>query len=229
MASTSRALAARVNRSAPSAAACAPRIGPACSMSSSRARSYSGRRSSLGGASGAGSPTRPRPLAGARRQLTRPGSMGPTGILWPRTKQPRVRSATSIDPRGQRILLLADTRRSRSASRRALGCDARAWRRAGRAPSSKRDLHSSSRMTPVGGLLHTRARGGQPKRSWTRTSEVCAQELAGAGQGGVAFVEHRGESLEHVRDARCDFERDGDIGRRGTRGEPGRVVEEDLV
>ena len=56
-----------------------------------------------------------------------------------------------------------------------------------------------------------------------------AQELAGAGQGGVAFVEHRGESLEHVRDAGCDFERDGDIGRGGAGGEPGGVVEEDLV
>jgi hypothetical protein len=73
-------------------------------------------------------------------------------------------------------------------------------------------------------------RGPRPaKFSWTRTSEVRAQELASAGQGGVAFVEHRGESLEHVRDARCDFERDGDVGRRGTRGESGRVVEEDLV
>ena len=38
------------------------------------------------------------------------------------------------------------------------------------------------------------------------------QELAGASQGSVAFVEHRGEPLEHVRDARCDFEPDGDIG-----------------
>jgi hypothetical protein len=58
---------------------------------------------------------------------------------------------------------------------------------------------------------------------------VRAQELAGAGEGGVAFVEHRGESLEHVRDAGCDFERDGDIGRCSTGGEFGGVVEEDLV
>jgi hypothetical protein len=35
--------------------------------------------------------------------------------------------------------------------------------------------------------------------------------------------------LEHVRDARCDFEPDSDIGRGGPGGEPGRVVEEDLV
>jgi hypothetical protein len=28
---------------------------------------------------------------------------------------------------------------------------------------------------------------------------VRAQELSGAGEGGVAFVEHRGEPLEHVR------------------------------
>ena len=33
---------------------------------------------------------------------------------------------------------------------------------------------------------------------WARTGKVRAQELAGAGEGGVAFVEHRGESLEHV-------------------------------
>ena len=86
-------------------------------------------------------------------------------------------------------------------------------------------------MAPVGGLLHTRSRRrpAQAKLSWTRASEVRAQELAGAGQGGFAFVEHRGESLEHVRDARCDFEPDGDIGRRGTGGESGRVIEEDLV
>jgi hypothetical protein len=58
---------------------------------------------------------------------------------------------------------------------------------------------------------------------------VRAQELAGAGQGGLAFVEHRGESLEHVRDARCDFERDGDVGRGSACGESGGVVEEDLV
>ena len=56
-----------------------------------------------------------------------------------------------------------------------------------------------------------------------------AQELAGAGQGGVAFVEHRGEPLEHVRNAGCDLERDGDVGRGGAGGEPGGVVEEDLV
>ena len=42
-----------------------------------------------------------------------------------------------------------------------------------------------------------------------------AQELAGGGQGGVAIVEHRGEALEHVRDAWCDFEPDGDVGRGG--------------
>jgi hypothetical protein len=58
---------------------------------------------------------------------------------------------------------------------------------------------------------------------------VRAQELAGAGQGGVAFVEHRGESLEHVWDAGRDFEPDGDIGRGGAGGESGGVVEEDLV
>jgi hypothetical protein len=34
-----------------------------------------------------------------------------------------------------------------------------------------------------------------------RTNEVRAQELAGAGEGSVAFVEHRGEALEHVGDA----------------------------
>jgi hypothetical protein len=56
-----------------------------------------------------------------------------------------------------------------------------------------------------------------------------AQEFAGSGQGSVALVEHRGEPLEHVRDARCDFERDGDTGRGGAGGEPGGVVEEDLV
>ena len=56
-----------------------------------------------------------------------------------------------------------------------------------------------------------------------------AQELAGAGQGGVAFVEHRGECLEHVRDAGCDFDPDGDIGRRAMGGESCGVVEEDLV
>jgi hypothetical protein len=73
-------------------------------------------------------------------------------------------------------------------------------------------------------------RGQRPaKFSWTRTSEMRAQELASAGQGGVAFVEHRGEPLEHVRDARCDFEPDGDVGRGGAGGEPGGVVEEDLV
>jgi hypothetical protein len=105
----------------------------------------------------------------------------------------------------------------------------RHWRTAGRAPSSKRDLHSSSRMTPVGELALTRARGGQRRLSWKRTGEVRAQELAAAGQGGVAFVEHRGESLEHVRDARCDFEPDGDVGGGGLGGEPGGVVEEDLV
>jgi hypothetical protein len=59
--------------------------------------------------------------------------------------------------------------------------------------------------------------------------EMRTQERAGPGQGSVAFVEHRGEPLEHVRDAGCDFEPDGDIGRRGTGGESGRVVEEDLV
>jgi len=32
-----------------------------------------------------------------------------------------------------------------------------------------------------------------------------------------------------VGDARCDFERDGDIGCGGAGGEPGGVVEEDLV
>jgi len=58
---------------------------------------------------------------------------------------------------------------------------------------------------------------------------VRAQELASPSQGSVAFDEHRGEPLEHVRDARCDFERDGDIGRGGAGGEPGGVVEEDLV
>jgi hypothetical protein len=63
----------------------------------------------------------------------------------------------------------------------------------------------------------------------TRTSEVRAQELAGAGQGSVAFVEHRGEPLEHVRDAWCGFEPDGDVGHGGAGGEPGGVVEEDLV
>lgn len=73
------------------------------------------------------------------------------------------------------------------------------------------------------------AEAAQVKLSWTRTREVRAQELAGAGQGGVGFVEHRGEPLEHVRDARCDFEPDGDIGRGGAGGEPGGVVEEDLV
>ena len=99
----------------------------------------------------------------------------------------------------------------------------------GRPLTLKRDLHSSSHMTPVGGLLIARAGGGLLKLSWTRTSEVRAQELAGAGQGGVAFVEHRGESLENVRDARCDFEPHGDVGPGGTRGEPGGVVEEDLV
>jgi hypothetical protein len=68
-----------------------------------------------------------------------------------------------------------------------------------------------------------------PKLSWTRTSEVRAQELAGGGQGSVALVEHRGKPLEHVRDARCDFEPDGDIGRGCAGGEPGGVIEQDLV
>ena len=63
----------------------------------------------------------------------------------------------------------------------------------------------------------------------TLLSEVRAQELTGPGQGCVAFFEHRGEALEHVRDARCDFEPDGDIGRSGAGGEPGGVVQEDLV
>jgi hypothetical protein len=84
-------------------------------------------------------------------------------------------------------------------------------------------------MTPVDKAgLHI-ARGGPRRLLWARTGEVRAQELAGAGQGRVAFGEHRGESLEHVRDAGCDFEPDGDIGRRGAGGESGRVVEEDLV
>ena len=63
----------------------------------------------------------------------------------------------------------------------------------------------------------------------TRTAEVRAQELAGAGQCGVAFVEHRGEPLEHVRNAGCDLEGDGDVGRGGAGGEPCGVVEQDLV
>jgi hypothetical protein len=78
-------------------------------------------------------------------------------------------------------------------------------------------------------LVLTRARGGQRTLSWTQTGEVRVQELAGAGQSSVAFVEHRGEPLEHVRDARCDFEPDGDVGRGGAGGEPGGIVEEDLV
>jgi hypothetical protein len=36
-------------------------------------------------------------------------------------------------------------------------------------------------------------------------------------------------ALERVRDAGCDFEPDGDIGCGGAGGEPGGVVEEDLV
>jgi hypothetical protein len=58
---------------------------------------------------------------------------------------------------------------------------------------------------------------------------VRAQELAGARQSSVAFVEHRGEPLEHMRDFRCDFEPDGDIGCCGAGSEPGGVVKEDLV
>jgi hypothetical protein len=104
------------------------------------------------------SPPRPRPLAGARRQLTRPGSMGPTGILWPPHETARVRSATSIDPRGQRILLRADTRRSRSASRRALGCDARVWRRAGRAVVEARPAFGFARDSGRRSAPHKHAR-----------------------------------------------------------------------
>jgi hypothetical protein len=51
-----------------------------------------------------------------------------------------------------------------------------------------------------------------------RTSEVRAQELADASEGSVSVVEHRGEALEHVGDAACDFEADGDIGRGGAGG-----------
>jgi hypothetical protein len=58
---------------------------------------------------------------------------------------------------------------------------------------------------------------------------VGAYELAGAGQGGVGFVEHRGESLEHMRNAGCYLERDGDVGRGGLGSEPDGVVEQDLV
>ena len=64
---------------------------------------------------------------------------------------------------------------------------------------------------------------------WARTGEVRAKELAGAGQGSVGFVEDRREALEHVRDAGCDFEPDGDLGRGGAGGKSGGVVEEDLV
>ena len=56
-----------------------------------------------------------------------------------------------------------------------------------------------------------------------------AQELAGIGQGSLAFVEHRGESLEHMRNSGCYLERDGDVGRGGAGGEPDGVVEQDLV
>ncbi len=108
--------------------------------------------------------------------------------------------------------------------------DARIWRRAGRAPSSKPRPAFVAHDTRRRSAPRKSPRGpARVKLSWTRTREVRAQELAGAREGGVAFVEHRGESLEHVRDARCDFECDGDIGRGGAGGESGGVVEEDLV
>jgi hypothetical protein len=75
----------------------------------------------------------------------------------------------------------------------------------------------------------TTARGGERTFSWARTGEVRAEELAGAGQGSVAFVEHLGESLEHMRNAGCYLERDGDVGRGGLGSEPGGVIEQDLV
>jgi hypothetical protein len=43
-------------------------------------------------------------------------------------------------------------------------------------------------------------------RLGARSSEVREQELSGAGQGGLAFVEYRGEPLEDVRNAGCDLE-----------------------
>jgi hypothetical protein len=58
---------------------------------------------------------------------------------------------------------------------------------------------------------------------------VREQELAGAGQGGLALVEYRGEPLEDVRNAGCDLEGDGDVGRGGVGSEPSGVVEQDLV
>lgn len=92
-----------------------------------------------------------------------------------------------------------------------------------------RHLHSSLGMTPAARLVLTSASGGQRRLLWARTGEARAQEFAGAGEGCVAFVEHRGEPLEHVRDARCDFERNGDICRGGPRREPDSVVEQDFV
>jgi hypothetical protein len=62
-----------------------------------------------------------------------------------------------------------------------------------------------------------------------RIARAFRGELAGASQGSVGVVEHRGEPLEHVRDARCDFEPDGDVGGGGAGGEPGGVIEQDLV
>ena len=64
---------------------------------------------------------------------------------------------------------------------------------------------------------------------WTGTCEVRARELAGAGQGSVAFVEYRGESLEHVWNAGCYLKRDRDVGRGDLGSESGGVIEQDLV
>jgi hypothetical protein len=58
---------------------------------------------------------------------------------------------------------------------------------------------------------------------------VRTRELAGAGQGSVAFVEYRGESLEHLWNAGCYLERDGDVGRGGLSSESDGVIEQDLV
>jgi hypothetical protein len=58
---------------------------------------------------------------------------------------------------------------------------------------------------------------------------VCTDKGPGTGQCGICFVKRSGETLEHIRCPRSHFEGYLHIGGGRAAGQPGGVVEQDLV
>jgi hypothetical protein len=109
---------------------------------------------------------------------------------------------------------------------------------AGRAPARSGAVNIA--MSPrTGALVATvRTRPDQQRRPASlriplapekSAAQVLAQERAGPRQRGIGLVEHRGEPLEHVGDVGRALEGHRDIFGGGARGQPGGVVEKDLV